>query len=1219
MIASLYQLGGSLEADHPTYVKRQADEELYLALKNSKFCYVFNCRQMGKSSLSLQTKKRLEAEGFTCTIVDFIHFSSKTTQEQFYGGIINHLSNNFGLKSHFNLNQWWKKQELLSPTNKFALFIQDILLRTINKKIVIFLDEIDSILGLDVDLDGFFALIRSFYNERANNPEFKRITFCLLGVASPSDLMQDRKKTPFNIGQGITLEGFKLEEVSPLIQGLVGKFTHPQQVMEEILEWTGGQPFLTQKLCELMVDEWKKNSEKIIIYVDVEQVVREKIIQHWVGQDNPSHLRVIKDRLLAQENLTVGLLGIYQKLWQQETVVVDNSPEQTELRLSGLVISFEEKLRIYNLIYREVFNQQWIAEQLEKLRPYSQSLNAWVDSNYQDKSRLLRGKVLQDALSWAKNKNLTLLDHRFFNASQDLEKREVEYSLAVKEEESRILAAANDTLNLAQKKAKRRIKISSVLLLISLVGVIFTSLFASSKIRQVKLEKAEADVLLARSVAENALVKNPLDGLIEAIKAGKEIKNLEESASVNNEILNPVKNTLRDALSSVREFNRFDSSPDRIRSLSFSPDGKLLASGDDNNTVKLWSMEGKLIKVFEGHTDNIWSVRFSPNGNILASASDDGTVKLWNVKDGSLIKTISAHPNTWVRSISFSSDSKLLASSGSKGWVKLWNVKDGTLVEAIRAHKSDVTYVQFSPDGKLLASASFDTTVKLWNVENHSQLDEKVKFEGHKNEVRSVSFSPDGKTLASSSADGTVKLWNIEDGKENNTLVGHRSTVWSVSFSDNGKLLVSSGNDGTLQVWNVKDPNNQPQTFNGHFGRVNSVTFNPKDNNMLASAGNDGKIRLWYVISNHSKYAIDQSPRHRVTVSPRQSSVANLEGNDINSKEPKTLAADNGRVRSVSFSPDGKCLAAGYEKEIIKICDVEHGSLITTLPPQGNEVWRVRFSRDGKLLATASRDGIVKLWNVENWTEEKYTLKAHNKWVRDIAFSPDSKLLASASNDGTVKLWRVEDGELWQNFQGHAGSVWGVKFSPDGQTLATVSLDRTLKLWNVKNGKLLKTFDGETIYLTSVSFSPDGKLLAAGSGESTVKLWNIADGKNIRTIKGHGVWVRDVSFSPDGKTLATASYDRTVKLWNVDKLLNIENDTNETLEQTLKGHVDGVETVSFSPDGKLIASGSKDGNIKLWNLALDVDGLMKLGCNHLENYLETHQDKELQTICDELR
>ena len=420
-----YQVGGSLPSNAPSYVTRKADHEFYRCLSEGEFCYVLNSRQMGKSSLRVRTMQKLRQEGTVCAAVDLTGFGIQgLTADRWYRAFVEALVSDCQLSPSFNLRNWWQEQrDNTTPVQRLRTFVEKALLQKIQQNIVVFVDEIDYIISQasavdDFSGDDFLTLIRFFYNQRVDQPAYQRLTFALLGVSTPSALMGDQERTSFNIGRAIYLEGFQLQEAMPLADGLAGKVPHPDRVLNEILDWTGGQPFLTQKLCKCVEESVRLSPD-----MTVEQVVQSRILDNWASQDEPVHLRTICDRILFQESKAVQLLGLYQQIWNEGEVTATGSTEQLELRLSGLVGSSRGKLKVYNRIYRQIFDQDWIRKTLKELRPYADAFNAW-ETSQTHKNKLLAGKALREALDWAVGKSLSDRDYEFIRLSQVKETQE---------------------------------------------------------------------------------------------------------------------------------------------------------------------------------------------------------------------------------------------------------------------------------------------------------------------------------------------------------------------------------------------------------------------------------------------------------------------------------------------------------------------------------------------------------------------------------------------------------------------------------------------------------------------------------------------------------------------------------------------------------------------------------------------------------------------------
>jgi len=707
----------------------------------------------------------------------------------------------------------------------------------------------------------------------------------------------------------------------------------------------------------------------------------------------------------------------------------------------------------------------------EALFDHWQQFKGWVDSSRSD-LRFQR-RLDEAALHWQEQGRPE--GNLWQPPDLDLLQR---YQQRVGADMTPLQSAFFEASDRAENSRKRGRQIALGGLITGSVLITGLAVFGFYELQQSKRQRVDQLAL----TAEALLATDPVSAAMTAISAVR----LSQSSFVqfsSSPMPVSVQSSLLDVAQMSREQNWIQTQA-VVLSVSFSPDGKTIASGGADGTLKLWSLDGRLLHIFKKHEyGGVLSVSFSPDGKTIASGGDDKTLKLWSL-DGRLLHTFKGHENS-VWSVSFSPDGKTLASGSDDNTLKLWSL-DGRLLHTFKGHENVVRSVSFSPDGKTLASGSWDNTLKLWSLDGRLLH----TFKGHGDSVSSMSFSPDGKTLASGSDDGTLELWSL-DGRNLHTFKGHENSVWSVSFSPDGKTLASGSEDKTLKLWSLDGRN--LHTFKGHESSVSSVSFSP-DGKTLASGSWDKTIKLW-----------------------------SLDGRLL-----PTFKGHEGSVRSVSFSPDGKTLASGSWDNTLKLWSLD-GRNLHTFKGHESSVSSVSFSPDGKTLASGSEDKTIKLWSLDG--RNLHTFKGHESSVSSVSFSPDGKTLASGSWDKTIKLWSL-DGRNLHTFKGE-DRVSSVSFSPDGKTLASGGDDGTLKLWSL-DGRLLHTFKGHEGSVTSVSFSRDGKTLASGSDDNTLRLWDVALGQPIgQPLQGHESIVNSVSFSPDGHTIASGSDGKTLRLWSI--------------------------------------------------------------------------------------
>jgi WD40 repeat protein/serine/threonine protein kinase len=599
-------------------------------------------------------------------------------------------------------------------------------------------------------------------------------------------------------------------------------------------------------------------------------------------------------------------------------------------------------------------------------------------------------------------------------------------------------------------------------------------------------------------------------------------------------------------------------------------------------------------RILRGHTAPVKSVDYSPDGKVLASGSEDGTVRFWDM--ATYREFFQLEEGRAVESVAFSSQGKRFAIACADLTVKVW---DATNPGELRAFSEPFTqagtFVALSPDGNLLATGGQLTTLRVWDLQTRRPILDFKPGVG----ALCAAFSPDNQWLAAGGW-GYVRIWNVASGQEWDPLLkAVGNPVNSLAFRPDGLYLATGGQQpstatkGAVNVWNLK-PGPELHPTGGYAVRCTSVAFSP-DSKYLAATFRDGNVTVWDAVTGKVLFSArrhkDRDPVSSVAFKPdpgseylafaRDTEVVVERWKGAAGREGRTIGSLMRAARSVAFSPDNRRLAsAGGDPDKpgeVRVWDAETGQELFALKGHTSGVNSVAFSPDGQRLASASghpdKPGELKVWDAQTG-QELLTLKGHTSGVNCVAFSPDGRHLATASWDKSVKVWDATTGAEDFLLKEHSAAVLSVAFSPDGRHLASASDDGTIKVWDLGTRKVVHTLKDHTSAVWSVAFSRDGRWLASASTDQQVMLWDARSGQHLRTLPGHTGTVFSVAFSPDSRRLASAGLDETVKIWNTAT-------GQEVL--SLSGHPAAVANVAFSHDGHRLASASLDGTVKIWD------------------------------------
>ena len=613
------------------------------------------------------------------------------------------------------------------------------------------------------------------------------------------------------------------------------------------------------------------------------------------------------------------------------------------------------------------------------------------------------------------------------------------------------------------------------------------------------------------------------------------------------------------------ELLSFSAHRGQIWSLAVSPDGRLIATGGEDKTLRLCETEtGREVWTIPGYVDSVWSVAFSPDGTHIASASGARRqldhVRVHVVETGKAVALPFTTGTGQVSSVAFSGDGGRLVIAGgeieSGSWVAVVDARTGQELLTIPFGPDPATSASLSPDGTSLMAvvgsinpddfANKTNEVRVWDTQTKTL---RFILRGHTKPILKACSSLDGAKIATASYDATIKIWNAKNGLELRTLRGHRSCVNMARFSPDGRRIASASDDGTAKIWDA-ETGEEWITLRGHRGAFSAVAFS-LDGRRIMTAGFDGAVKVW-----------------DATVSP----------------EARTVFASDSAVLAVAFSPDGRTLlTAGVDRQL-KLWEVPSGRALGAWSGHQECIWRVAFSPDGKHVASAAGDwrsaeksGEVILWDVTTGSPV-HRLRAHPGIAWSVAFSPDSLWLVSGGGEyrtpgQEIIVWDVATGARLRSIPGLKGGSSQVVFSPDGQRITATSND-LIHTWEAATGEKLATLEGHNNTVVGLAYSPDGRSIFSCGEDGTVRVWDAASGQPTRVLLAEKYNCYCLAVSPDGSRVASAGTDQTIKIWDpeIDQALI-----------TLSGHSDTVRSVAFSPDGRLIASADTKGMVKIWD------------------------------------
>jgi WD40 repeat protein len=1123
---NFYVTGGSLQSNAPSYVEREADRQLLKSLLEGEFCYVLTARQMGKSSLMVRTASRLRAMGIHVSALDLTAIGGQNvTPEQWYHGLLDMLGQMLDLEDKLEL--FWQANSQLGPLRRFMKALRQVVLgglegeagdsagarasaglanaalpvASTQVRLVIFVDEVDFVRSLPFHTDEFFAAIRECYNHRTLDPAYHRLTFCLLGVASPSDLIRDTRTTPFNIGHCIELNDFTPEEAAPLAAGLQGRNSEnpacppgrSAELLARILYWTEGHPYLTQRLCRQLAETLEKNGKtpqnaEINPAALVDQICASLFFCHR-AHEHDDNLIFVRERLLGDQTERAGLLELYLKIWQGKRVVDDElDPLITQLRLSGVVRVREGRLRKRNAIYARVFGPEWVRANMPQAELRRQrdayrrgvfwvlSVSAVMISALGLLSLVAMRQASESNLNQAKAWRLSGRTGGRTNALVAIQRARRWGMVFGARQELRDEAVA--VLSLVHLREPPlgiddRVPETNVFEL----NNTFSRYAIGDRDGRIQLfsrkSKKPTMELSGFGLPVQWMHFDPNDRFL---AAGYGRNGVEEHRCVVWSLSNGSK---------VLDF----AEPVLKEAVDFSRDGSLFAVGFKRQHVQVYDLIGPTM-LFESPEDKVRTeddypvmcVRFDPAGRQVAESSKGGlNVDIWNIAKN--VSTSYEHPAEVVH-LDWGPDGTQLATACQNGDIYLFrHVPDNAKERLYRTGLHDLSpTVRFNRSGTLLAAACSDSSLRLWRPWSDRELLATFDLD----RPTDPRFSTDGRQLSVTTPSGRFRLFNVEGGPELITLGGSRGSeaFQSVGFHPSGRVLIAAG-PSSLWFWDFSSPQSRLQT--NLPGLTLSTAFD--HSGTLVAATGSGLFELPLKV-------IHQSDADHLDIG----SVIHL--NYTPGLGPLALAT-NGTVAVIHRRPKADQI------DVFRLCDLENASPLRRLQAQPTFVCNsdtrlksVTVTPNGQwLFASPNDEQDVLAWNLVGTDFRRADPIPQARYV---AVSPSGKWIVTSWHGEfqfrEIGSWSKSPLRIPQSstYNGYSPLAFGPLSNKGECLVAAATSPFAIELFRFRDGnlpKLVMLTKLETpndFPVTCLFFDATGGRLAAGTAAQIVQIWDLA-------------------------------------------------------------------------------------------------------------------------------